>query len=272
MDFAGPLPASGPQHHDIILIVIDKLTKQAHLKPCHSTDTAADTAQLIFNHIVTQHGMPRIIISDRDSKFTSIFWKTLFHRFGTKLSMSTPFHPQTDGQSERMVRTTKEMLRHYVNYRQDNWLKQLPALEFAYDSSGHPSTGMSPFELDLGQQPLRPLDCLTNDKSEVPESEDFVALLQALQTEAQDAILNAQLSQGQYYDKGRKAPRDEKDDLVMVSTTYIHPPFIQGAGSKKIKAKFIGPFKVLEKKNPTSYLIELPSHIKVHPVIDVQYL
>ena len=98
------------------IVVIDKLTKQAHLIPFHSTDTAADTAQLIFDHIVTQHGMPQSIVSDRDSKFNSIFWKTLFQRFGTKLSMSTPFHPQTDGQSERMVRTTKEMLHHYVNY------------------------------------------------------------------------------------------------------------------------------------------------------------
>ena len=134
VDLAGLLPVSGPQHHNMILVVIDKLTKRAHFIPWNSTDAVADTAQLVYDHVVTQHGMPCVIVSDRDSKFTSKFWKTLFHCFGTKLSISTPFHPQTDKQSEHMVQTTKEMLRHYVNYQQDNWLKQLPALEFAYNS------------------------------------------------------------------------------------------------------------------------------------------
>jgi len=268
----GPLPVSGPQHHDMILVVIDKSTKRAHLIPCHSTDTAADMGQLVLDHVVTQHGMPCVIVSNRDSKFTSKLWKTLFQLFGTKLSISMPFHPQTDRQSEHMGQTTKEMLHHHVDYQQDNWLKQLPALEFAYNSSSHPSTGMSPFELDLGQQPLRPMDCIMDTKSEVPASENFVALLQTLQNEAQDAILTSQQTQAQYHNRNHKPACIEVDNQVMVSTKYSDPPFIRGVGSKKLKAKFIGPYKVLAKRNTMSFLIDLPNHITVHPVINIQHL
>jgi glycosyltransferase A (GT-A) superfamily protein (DUF2064 family) len=94
----------------MIILVVDKRTNHAHLIPSHLTDNAADTAQLILDHVISQHDMPKVIISDRDSKFMSTFWKALFQRFGTKLSMSTPFHPQTDRQSERMMRITKELL------------------------------------------------------------------------------------------------------------------------------------------------------------------
>lgn len=233
MDFAGPLPTSNPQQHDMIIIVVDKLTKRAHLIPSHSNDTAADTAQLIFDHVIQHHGMPRVIISDRESKFTSVFWKTLFQCFGVKLSMSTLFHPQTDGQSERMVQKTKEMLPHYVIYWQDNWLKQLPALEFANNSACHPPTGMSPFDLNLGQQPLQPIDCLCGPASELPALEDFIMHLQSLQIKAQEAILASQQSQARYYDRNRHSVCIKKDNLVMVSTSYIHPPFVHLAQDQR---------------------------------------
>jgi len=106
----------------------------------------------------------------------------------------------------------------------------------------------------------------------VPASEDFVALLQTLQSEAQDAILTSQQTQAKYHDRYHKPACIEVDNQVMVSTKYIHPSFIRGAGSKKLKAKFIGPYKVLAKRNTMSFLIDLSNHIKVHPIINIQYL
>lgn len=91
----------------MVIIVVDKFTKRTHFIPSRQNHTAEDTARRFFDGVVRLHGIPSIIVSDRDSKFTSKFWKTLFERFGTKLAMSSAYHPQTDGQSERMVRILK---------------------------------------------------------------------------------------------------------------------------------------------------------------------
>ena len=115
MDFAGPFTISSEGDWDMIMVVVDKLSKRAHFVPCKSTDQASDTAKRLFDAVVRLHGMPKVIVSDRDAKFTSLFWKGLMARFDTRLAMSTAYHPQTDGQSEIMVRTVKEMLRHYIS-------------------------------------------------------------------------------------------------------------------------------------------------------------
>lgn len=118
MDFAGPFVKSGEGQWDMVIIVVDKFTRRTHFIPLRQNDTAEDTARRFFDGVVRLHGLPTVIVSDRDSKFTSKFWQTLFERFGTKLAMSSAYRPQTDGQSERMVRTMKEMLRFAVDHRQ----------------------------------------------------------------------------------------------------------------------------------------------------------
>lgn len=102
------------------MVVGEKLTKRAHFKPSRNNDRATEVAQRFSNEIVRLHGLPGTIVSDRDTKFTSLFWKSLFERLGTRLAMSTTYHPQTDGKNERMVRTVREMLRSVVNYRQSD--------------------------------------------------------------------------------------------------------------------------------------------------------
>jgi transposase InsO family protein len=99
MDFAGPFVPSGEGEWDMVIVVADKLTKRCHSVPSKSTDAAPATAKRFFDSIVRLDGIPAIIVSDRDAKFTSAFWKTLFERLGTRLAMSTAYHPQTDGQS-----------------------------------------------------------------------------------------------------------------------------------------------------------------------------
>ena len=124
MDFIGPLKRSR-SGFDAILVVVDTLSKYAHFIPTHSTATAPQTAELIFHQVVKHHGLPQQIISDRDTKFTSSFWRALWSLCGTKLRMSTSGHPETDGQTERTNRTLEEYIRSYVDNNMDDWGKLL---------------------------------------------------------------------------------------------------------------------------------------------------
>jgi len=115
MDFIVQLPTTH-RGYDAIIVIVDRLSKRAHFCPTHTSVTAPEVAKIFFSTIFKNHGLPQTIISDRDVKFTSRFWKTLFEQVGTKLALSTAFHPQTDGQTERMNRTLEEMLRAYTSY------------------------------------------------------------------------------------------------------------------------------------------------------------
>ena len=115
MDFITQLPQT-KAGWDAIIVFVDTFSKMVHLVPTKTTASAPETARLFFDHVVKLHGLPKSVVSDHDSKFTSKFWKTLFQTMGTKLSMSTAFHPQTDGQTERANRTLEDMLQAFVGY------------------------------------------------------------------------------------------------------------------------------------------------------------
>ena len=153
MDWITGLPetASG---FDSILVIIDFVSKRAHFIPTHDNSTSADTANIFFNEIFRHHGLPLKIISDRDRRFTSGFWKTLTRILGTHLAMSTPYHPQTDGATEALNKTLAAMLRSYTGNNYYDWDKYLIAAEFAYNNSVHSTTAHTPFELDTGRNPI----------------------------------------------------------------------------------------------------------------------
>lgn len=270
MDFAGPFMPSGEGKWNIVIIVVDKLTKRAHFVPAKNTDKAPDTAARFFDSVIRLHGMPRVIVSDRDTKFTSLFWKSLMSRFGTRLAMSTAYHPQTDGQSEVMVRTLKEMLRHYLSHTQEDWTQLLSALEFAYNNSINASTGLTPFELDLGYHPVTPHT--VDADLEVAAAESFIERQQALMNSAYERLQKAQASQSEQYNKGQNAKVFDENDLVLLSTKHTNPPFLQAKGSNKLRSKYIGPFRIARKISPTAYELDLPAHIGMHPIVNVEYL
>nr|CAG8669347.1 10086_t:CDS:2 [Entrophospora candida] len=137
MDFIVQLPTTC-KGYDAIVVIVDHLSKHAHFCPIHTSVTTPEVAKIFFSTIFKNHGLPQVIISDIDAKFTSHFWKTLFE------------------QTEQMNRTLEEMLCAYSSYKQDNWDEYLPAAEFAYNNSKQPSTGHTPFELDCGQHPNTP--------------------------------------------------------------------------------------------------------------------
>ncbi|KAK5845370.1 hypothetical protein PVK06_001543 [Gossypium arboreum] len=134
MDFVTGLPLT-PKKKNEVWVVVDRLTKSAHFIPVRTDDSLDKLAELYISEIVKLHGVPMSIISERDPRFTSRFWKKLQEALGTKLNFSTAFHPQTDGQSERVIQVLEDMLRCCVLEFQGSWEKYLPLVEFAYNNS-----------------------------------------------------------------------------------------------------------------------------------------
>ena len=155
VDFVGLLPESKNQDgtYDAITTVICLLTRMVHLIPSRQDYKARQVAELMFEQIYKLHGVPKNIISDCDSLFTSVFWKHLHELVGTKLRMSSAYHPQSDGATERANKTLTQMLRQCVDAKQKDWVSKLPAIEFAINSARSAATGYAPFFLNTGRMP-----------------------------------------------------------------------------------------------------------------------
>ena len=151
VDFVGPLPESGNRDgvYDSIMVVICLLTSMVHLIPSRINYNASQLAKLMFEHMYKMHCLPKNIISDHDILFTSIFWSQLNKLISTNLCMSSAYHPQSDGATERANHTIMQMLRQCVHPNQKDWVTKLPVIEFAINSTRSASTGYAPFFLNF---------------------------------------------------------------------------------------------------------------------------
>ena len=156
MDFVSGFPLT-QKKHDAIWVIVDRLTKSAHFLPIRLDYSMDRLSDLYVNEIFRLHGIPVSILSDRDSRFTSRFWKELQSAFGTRLNFSTAFHPQTDGQSERVIQVLEDMLRGYVLDFSGSWDRYIPLMEFAYNNSYQSSIGMAPYEALYGRRCRTPM-------------------------------------------------------------------------------------------------------------------
>ncbi|GJW81744.1 putative reverse transcriptase domain-containing protein [Tanacetum coccineum] len=163
MDFVIKLPKSS-QGYDTILVIVDRLTKSAIFTPMRETDSMEKLARMYLKEVVTRHGIPISIIYDRDPRFASNFWRSLQKALGTSLYMSTAYHPQTNGQSERTIQTLKDMLRACVIDFGNGWVRHLPLVKFLYNNSYHDSIKAAPFKVLYGRKCRSPV-CWAERKS-----------------------------------------------------------------------------------------------------------
>jgi hypothetical protein len=159
MDFMLDLPRT-KRGHDSIFVVVDRFSKMAHFIPCHKTDDVSHIVDLFFKEIIRLHGVPNTIVFDRDTKFLSHFWRTLWAKLGTNLLFSTTCHPQTDGQTKVVNRTLSTMLRVVLKKNIKMWKECLPHVEFAYNHSLHSTAKLCPFEIVYGFLPRAPIDLM----------------------------------------------------------------------------------------------------------------
>ena len=180
LDLITQLPRSRAGH-DAIVVFVDKLTKMVHYVPTTTNVTAPQLATIFVREVCRLHGVPDAILSDRDPRFTAHFWRALWKQLGTTLTMSTAYHPQTDGQTERANRTLEEMLRHYVDWRQHDWDEYLSVLELAFNNAQQASTGFSPFFLNYGQEVRLPLDAAMREARAACKNPEAAQRIEQLQ-------------------------------------------------------------------------------------------
>lgn len=262
MDFVVKLPAS--QGHDSVFVVVDRLTKMAHFIPCKESMDAAEFAQLFITHVFKNHGFPDDIVSDRGTLFRSKFWKKLMELTGTKTKMSTSFHPETDGQTERVNSIMEQYLRGYVNYEQDNWSELLPIAEFAYNNSWHSSVKAAPFYANYGYHPKATFNIVADETmTHVPSLEKLTEKIHKVQEELQAEMAFAQASHKEFSDKHRlPSPRYKVGEKVWLLRKNIKTK----RPSDKLDYKRIGPYKVLRAIGNKAYELELEPHNRIHNV------
>src|SRR3954454_10081906 len=271
MDFITQLPRT-KSGFDAITVFVDTFSKMVHLVPSQTTATAPDTAKIFFDIVFCLHGLPTSIVSDRDAKFTSKFWQSLFHTMGTRLAMSTAFHPQTDGQTEHANRTLEDMLRAYVGYRQDDWDSLLPAAKSGCNNAPNASTQMTPFRLCYGRDPVDPYSHLTTFPDSIPAAADFHRQRQNAIKQATDALIMAKANQEKYANRHHRDVSFSVGDKVLLSSSHIHLASQAQRPTRKLQARFIGPYTIIAKVSPVAYKLELPASLNIHPVFHVSLL
>ena len=256
LDFVLGLPRTRRQF-DAILVVVDRFSKMAHFIACSRTTDAAHTARLFFNEVVRLHGVPRSIVSDRDVRFTSIFWKALWHLIGTTLQFSTAFHPQTDGQTEVTNRSLGNLLRCLVQENTATWDELLPRAEFAYNSSHHRATGYTLFQINTGRNPNLPVDLvsLPSRQSHSSDALNYATNLTAIHQLVKERIdaYNAKIKG--IVDAHRRPRTYQQGDMVMIR---LRPERYAMERAHKLHPRAAGPFPIRRVINPNAYDVAIP--------------
>ncbi|MBW0583965.1 hypothetical protein O181_123680 [Austropuccinia psidii MF-1] len=263
MDWVTELPPSGDKSYNACLVIVDRYSKNPILLPCHKDDTAMDTALLLLSKVISHTVLFKNIISDRCTKFTSALWTNLHRLFGTKLSFSTEYHPQTDGLAERMIQNLEKMIKRFSAYGLEfkdsdgfthDWCTLIPELELAYKTSVHSSTGQTPAMLEKGWNPRLQADTLRKYLIDIhPEASSFKIILDKVKHHAKQSMNDAFDYAKQKWDKSHKV-----GDLVLVSKLN----FNNIKGPKKLKDSYVGPFVIFSLHGTNAVQVELSGELE----------
>ena len=251
MDFITQLPKS--EGCSTVWVIIDRFTKMVHfISIKDGKKTAEGCAKLFLQNIWKLHGLPSSIISDRDPVFIGEFWAKLMGRLDVRLRKSTTFHPQTDGQTERVNQSLEQYLHQYCNNEQDNWYDLLPLAEYAYNNSDSTATQMSPIYPNHGFHPRTTWP--VEKESRNPASRNYAHWIESAHDLWIKRPEETRQRMGKYYDQVRKEPRPYSiGDLVMLNGKHISTRRV----AKKLDTKLFGPFKVKKLVRPEGQSVEL---------------
>jgi len=266
MDLLTDLPES--EGYDTVLVVVDRFSKMIRLIRTTKKITSFALARLCWDNIWKDFGLPRIILSDRGPQFASNFIKAHNEMLGITTSLSTAYHPQSDGQSERMIQEVQKTLRMYVNHFQNDWASKLSFVEFASNNAIKSSTGYTPFYLVIGQHP-NPGSIPREISSRSPSAEEFVKGLQQAREQARLSLEKAAEQMKKFADRKRRpTPIFKIGDKVLLDASN----YPSERPSRKLSEKRYGPFKIIEKISDLNYRLQLPDNWKIHPVFHVDQL
>jgi len=247
-----------------MVVVVDRFTKMAHFISLHENASAKDVVDTFLREVWKLHGLPTKIISDIDAKFSGEFWESLCQMLGVKRPMSTAYHLQSDGQTERTNQGLEGYLRTFGNYDQDDWYQLLPLAEHAYNNSRTNAHKMTPSFANYSFHPQT--EWMREREAHNPGVTMYAHWMHDIHQQAKQTLENMRESMKKYYDsKATEQPSIAVGDLVLLNAKNIRTK----RPSKKLSPKLYGPFKVLEKKGSRTYRLGISPRWKIHPVFHV---
>ena len=277
LDFVTHLPFSSREEYDALLVIVDRFSKRVWLIPTWGTATAEVTAMLFLKHIIYENGIALEIVSDRDSKFTSKFWTSFHAHLGTALKLSSARHQSTDGQTERMIAFVEEALRMSITYKQNNWVKLLPKIQFSINSTPSKATGLSPYYIEKGRHAVTNLDrdnILRRGESTDPDIDEFVAGIHNIEQEVRERMELTRHWNERDADKRRRIITTalKPGAYAYLSTKGITMPVDKDRKSEKLRQLYYGPYKILRQMSPVSFQLQLPAASRIHDVFHCSLL
>ena len=269
IDFVVGLPITA-DGNNCLMTVTDKFSKFVRIIPSNENDPAEVWAQRYFDQIYRIWGLPCRIFSDRDPKFTSSFWKSLFSKCEVTLGMTTAYHPSADGQAERTNQTVETALRCLlVGKYEEVWDTLVPEVEYALNTSENASSTITPFE---GLYCVKRREVLANVTTGDASAADFIKSREMIRADTIDAIKLAQTKMAIRYDTKHRVPSLEGQVYIKLTKTGNAGYNIPNGSNSSLSTKRIGPFKIFNRVGALAYRIEIPKNIKIHPVISVVHL
>nr|GEX85066.1 putative reverse transcriptase domain-containing protein [Tanacetum cinerariifolium] len=266
-DFITKLPKT-TNGYDTIWVIVDRLTKSAHFLPMRENDPIEKLMKLYMKEVVTRHGVPVSIISDHDGRFTSLFWQALHNALGTRSDMSTTYHLEIDGQSERMIQTLEDMVRACVIDFMKSWDRHLPIVEFSYNNSYHTSIKAAPFEALYGRKCRSPVCWAEVGDAQLTGPEIIHETTKKI-VQIKSRIQAARDRQKSYVDLKQKPIDFQVGDKVMLKVSPWKE-VVRFGKRGKLNPRYIGPFQVLSKVGDVAYRLELPQQLsRVHNTFHV---